>query len=180
MQGTTPSGSVYHATDPVLLDWVQVTASYGFLEAYDAFVRPVSEADKDRFYAEARPAAALYGAGGAPASLAEQRAQFEAMAPSLERSDIVFEFLYIMQTTKIMPRALRVLQRIFVRAGVEIAPPWLRDTLGLGPEWGLKPWEARLVRFLGAVSNRIVIRSAPASQSCVRMGLPAGYLYRQR
>ena len=117
---------------------------------------------------------------GAPASLAEQRAQFEAMAPKLERSDIVFEFLDIMERTKILPRPLRFIQRIFVRAGVEITPPWLREKLGLGPEWRLKPWEARFVRFLGAISDRIVIRSAPAAQSCVRMGLPAGYLYGPR
>lgn len=179
VKGTTPAGSAYQATDPVLLDWVQATASFGFLEAYHAFVHPVSDADKDRFYAESRPAAALYGAVGAPASLAEQRAQFDAMAPRLERSDIVFEFLDIMQRTRIMPRPLRVLQRMFVRAGVEITPMWLRETLGLGPEWGLKPWEKRLVRFLGGVSDGIVIRSAPASQSCVRMGLPADYLYKR-
>lgn len=180
VKGTTPSGSAYEASDPVLLDWVQATASYGFLEAYSAFARPLTGADKDRFYAESKPAAALYGALGAPASLSEQRAQFAAMAPNLERSDIVFEFLAIMQKTKIMPRPLRFLQRIFVRAGVEVTPPWLRETLGLGPGWGLKSWEKRLVRFLGAASDRMVIRGAPASQSCVRMGLPADYLYRSR
>ena len=52
VEGTTPAGSTYQASDPVLLDWVQATASYGFLEAYHAFVRPLSDADKDRFYAE--------------------------------------------------------------------------------------------------------------------------------
>ena len=50
--GETRSGAAYRADDPELLDWVQATASFGFLEAYSAFVRPVSNADKDRYYAE--------------------------------------------------------------------------------------------------------------------------------
>ena len=31
--------------DPLLLDWVAATASYGFLMAYDRFVHPLSDAD---------------------------------------------------------------------------------------------------------------------------------------
>jgi uncharacterized protein (DUF2236 family) len=40
--GTTPSGEAYCANDPELLNWVQGTAAYGFLQAYHAYVRPVS------------------------------------------------------------------------------------------------------------------------------------------
>jgi uncharacterized protein (DUF2236 family) len=69
--GDTPAGAAYRANDVELLDWVQATASFGFMEAYHAYARPLSAADRDRFYAEAAPAAALYGAVGAPASVAE-------------------------------------------------------------------------------------------------------------
>src|SRR3546814_6176421 len=52
VKGETPAGDKYRAMDPLLLDWVAATASYGFLMAYDRFVHPVSEADKDRFRSE--------------------------------------------------------------------------------------------------------------------------------
>lgn len=178
--GTTPAGEAYRADDPVLLDWVQATASFGFLEAYHAYVRPLSAEEKDRFYAEAKPAARLYGATGAPASVGELAAQFEAMRPRLERSDIVFEFLDIVSTAPILPAPLRGFQRMLVRAAVEITPAWLREILDLGSDWRLGPWEAKLVRLAGRAADRIVVPQGPAAQACRRMGLPANYLYARR
>lgn len=97
--GVTPAGQAYQATDPELLDWVQATASFGFLQAYHSFVRPLSPADRDRFYAEAAPAARLYGARGAPTSEAILAQQLQAMRPKLGQSQIVFDFLNIMRRT---------------------------------------------------------------------------------
>lgn len=174
--GATPEGVPYRADDPVLLDWVQATASYGFLEAYHQFVRPLTDADKDRFYAEAAPAARLYGATGAPASRAALEACFAAMRPGLEASPIVFEFLAIVHRAAILPGPLRAAQGLFVRAGVEILPGWARETLGLGPERGLRPWERVLVRAAGALGDRAHLPSSPSAQACVRLGLPADYL----
>jgi len=175
--GVTPDGAAYQASDPELLDWVQATASFGFLEAYAAFVTPLSTADKDRFYAEGASAAALYGAVGAPRSLAEQQKQFAAMRPKLERSDIVFEFLDIMGRTKILPLPFHPLQGMFIRAGAEILPSDIRTMLGLD-DWRLKPWEKKLVQWAGAVSDKVRIPGTPAVQACERLGLPANYLYR--
>jgi uncharacterized protein (DUF2236 family) len=178
VRGTTPAGQAYHANDPELLDWVQVTAAFGFLEAYAAFVRSVSDADRDRFYAEGVPAGRLYGAVGAPASLAEQRAQFEAMRPKLERSAIVFEFLDVMKRAPIAPPPMGPLQWMLVRAGVEIVPGWVREILGLGDRHGLAGWERALVSVLGAAADRVPVPSSPALQACRRLGLPATHLYR--
>jgi uncharacterized protein (DUF2236 family) len=36
--GSTPAGKAYRANDPELLNWVQGTAAYGFLQAYHAYV----------------------------------------------------------------------------------------------------------------------------------------------
>jgi uncharacterized protein (DUF2236 family) len=178
VDGTTPSGQAYRANDPELLDWVHVTAAFGFLEAYAAFVRSVGDADRDRFYAEAVPAGRLYGAVGAPASLAEQRARFEAMRPRLERSDIVFEFLDVMKRAPIAPSPMGPLQWMLVRAGVEIVPGWVREILGLDDGYGLAWWERALVSVLGAAADRIPVPGSPASQACRRLGLPATHLYR--
>ncbi len=179
VHGTTPAGQSYRAADPELLDWVQATASFGFLEAYAAFVRPLSRAERDQFYAEGVAAAHLYGAAGAPRSVAELEAQFEAMRPKLERSDIVFEFLDILRRTAILPWPLRPLQRMLIRAAVEITPSFAREILGLDASHGLRSWEATLVRRLGRLSDRIAIPSAPPAQACKRLGLSASFLYRK-
>jgi uncharacterized protein (DUF2236 family) len=177
--GVTPAGEAYQALDQELLDWVQATASFGFLHAYHNFVRPLGQADRDRFYAEAAPAARLYGALGAPTSEAKMAQQFEAMRPKLEQSEIVFEFLDIMRRTPAAPGPLRPLQNMFIRAGVEILPGWARDTLRLETQHRLRPWECRLVRLAGAAADRVVLTSAPPAQACQRLGLPASYLYRR-
>jgi uncharacterized protein (DUF2236 family) len=179
VRGTTPAGAAYRADDPELLDWVQATASFGFLEAYAAFVRPVSERERDQFYADGVEAARLYGAVGAPASLADWEAQLEAMRGKLERSDIVFEFLAIMRRTRIVPWPLRPVQLLLVRAAVEITPRWVRDVLGLDASQGLQAWEYPVVRGLGRLADRLYVRSSPAVQACQRLGLPPRYLFQK-
>jgi uncharacterized protein (DUF2236 family) len=178
VRGTTPKGEPYHANDPELLNWVQATAAFGFLEAYARFVRPLSRVERDEFYREGIAAAHLYGAVGAPTSFDELEFQFEAMRPRLERSEIVFEFLSIMRRTSILPRPLRSLQWMLVRAAVEITPSWVREILGLDSHYGLRPWEARLVRASGGLFDRIVVPSTPPAQACRRLGLPVKILHR--
>src|SRR5258708_3310822 len=82
--GTTSSGEAYCANDPELLNWVQGTAAFGFLQAYHAYVRPLSLLERDTYYAEGIPAAALYGATSAPTSVADLEMLFQATAPRLE------------------------------------------------------------------------------------------------
>jgi uncharacterized protein (DUF2236 family) len=178
VRGTTPEGVAYAANDPELLDWVQGTAVYGFLEAYAAFVRPLTRRERDRFYAEGVEAGRLYGATGAPSSVAEQEALFAAMRPRLERSEIVFEFLAILRRTRILPPPLRGLQWTLVRAAIAITPAWTREVLGLDARYDLRPWERRLVRALGALADRVHLPTSPAAQAGRRLGLPAGFLRR--
>lgn len=180
VRGTTPEGEAFHANDPALLNWVQATVGYGFMEAYAAYCRPLSDADRDRHYREGKPAADLFLATGAPSSLAEQRAQFAAMRPDIVAHPIIFEFLQIMKTTKALPLPLRPLQWMMVRAGIAILPDWTIAQLQLeGPQWRLKRWERRLIKMLGALFERLPIRSAPPAQASLRLGLPANYLYRK-
>jgi uncharacterized protein (DUF2236 family) len=55
--GSTPEGKAYRANGPGLLNWVQSTAAYGFLQAYRAYVRPLLELERDCYYAEGTLAA---------------------------------------------------------------------------------------------------------------------------
>jgi uncharacterized protein (DUF2236 family) len=110
--GTTPSGEGYCANDSELLNWVQGTAAYGFLQAYQAYVRPLSLSERNSYYAEGISAAALYGATSAPTSEADLKKLFQATAGRLRRSDIVFEFLETMRSAPILPLPLRRVQNL--------------------------------------------------------------------
>jgi uncharacterized protein (DUF2236 family) len=176
--GVTPGGEPYHANDVELLTWVAATANFGFSIAYSRFVRPLSESDRAHLCREGALASRLYGAENPPRSTAERRALFAAMAPRLEASPIIFEFLGIMQDAPVFPAPLAPLQRLLLRAAVEVVPAWVRERLQLGPAYGLRPWEAPLVRRVGRLADRVVLRASPAVQSCLRLGLPTDYLYR--
>lgn len=176
--GWTSEGEPYRANDPVLLDWVQATAGFGFTEAYHAYVRCLTADQRKALFAEARPSAQLYGATGAPASQNELDALFEVTRPRLAASPIIFEFLEIMEHVPILPVPARPVQRVLLKAAVEILPSWVRERLGLGPRWTLRPTERVLVRALALASDRLILRSSPAIQSCRRLGLPDTYLYR--
>lgn len=179
VEGTTPAGEVYHANDVRLLTWVQATAGWGFAEAYRHYARPLDRGELDRFYAEGAPAARLYGALDAPISEAGLTALFASMHDRLEPSPIVLEFLDIMRAAPILPAMLRPVQRLLIRAAIEMIPDRIRERLGLDSSVGLRPWQRPLVRAMGALADRVMLRSSPAVQSCLRLGLPADYLYRR-
>lgn len=179
VRGTTPGGQPYAASDPELLLWVQATTGYGFGDAYSRYVRRLSGEELDRLYAESEPAGRLYGLKDPPRSRAGIEAVLAAMKDQLEPSAILEEFLQIMRAAPAMPRALRPLQAMFVRAAIELTPGWARERLALGPELGLRLGEEALIRQLGAAADRISLPSSPAVRACVRLGLPPDWLYRR-
>jgi uncharacterized protein (DUF2236 family) len=176
--GNTSEGVPYEANDPVLLDWVQATASFGFMRAYHLYGHALSPGERDAFIAEAAPAARLYGATGAPTSQADLAALFARMDARLVPSPIIGEFLDIMERVPALPLPLRPVQRLLVRAAVDMLPPSLVTRLGLERRT-LSGWQRSLVRAAGAAADRIVLKDAPPAQSCVRLGLPADWLYRR-
>lgn len=177
VEGLTEAGAAYSANDVELLNWVQATANFGFLNAYHHYVEPLSERERARFYGEGGEAARLYGALGAPSSEREQAALFSAMTPKLEPSPIIFEFIQIMRHAPALPGPLQFAQRVFVRAAVDLVPAPIRSVLGLGSSFGLRPLEGRVVGRLGRRADRLLLPSAPPAQACVRLGLPEDYLY---
>lgn len=178
VSGTTSMGEPYRANDPALLDWVQATAGFGFTEAYHTYVRELTTDERSALFTEALPVAQLYGAVGAPASQNELNALFERMRPRLDASPIVFDFLALMTRTPILPMPLRPTQRMLLKAAVEILPSWVRRRIGLEDSWTLNPVERALVHTIAKASDRLVLPSSPAVQSCRRLGLPDDYLYR--
>jgi uncharacterized protein (DUF2236 family) len=177
VKGETSAGALYSANDAHLLNWVQATATFGFAEAYNRYVEPLSRSEYDGLFHEGAPASRLYGALGTPRSSVELQLLFHSMRDRLEPSPVVFQFLRIMGATPAFPRPLLWMQSMLVRAAVEAIPDWIRERLGLSGQYGLRAREKWIVKLAGAVSDRIVLAENPAVQSCVRLGLPATHLY---
>lgn len=166
--GSTPGGLAYQANDPRLLDWVQATAVFGFTEAYHQYVRPLSAAEKDAAFAEAQPAARLYGATGTPRAWAAWEAMLAATAPGLEGSDILADFMRIMAEAPIVPGPMRWLQRLLVRAAVEMTPEPVRSLPQLRGR-GLRFGEAALVRSLARLAALLPLGDTPQVQAARRL-----------
>ncbi|HZF43933.1 MAG TPA: oxygenase MpaB family protein [Sphingomonadaceae bacterium] len=176
--GETPAGKAYRADDPDLLRWVQGTAAFAFMEAYRAYVRPVSAADRDRYYAEGAAGGALYGTTDVAASEAAIGEMIAAMRPRLEASPILHELLDLVAGAEILPLPFRPMQRVVVRAAVDLLPPHLRVQLGLSGRGRLTVAERLALRMLARAADRAVFPTGPAAQACLRLGLPADYLVR--
>jgi uncharacterized protein (DUF2236 family) len=168
VSGTTPDGLAYRADDPRLLDWVHATASFGFTEAYHRYVRPLSALEKDAAFAEGRASALLYGALGSPASWAAWERMLSAVAPGLEGSEVLSEFLRIMTEAAIVPGPMRPLQRLLVRAAVEMTPEPVRSLPQLRG-WGLRFGEEALVRALGRGAMLLPLEDTPPMQAARRL-----------
>ncbi len=177
VSGVTPNGDPFSASDPELLTWVQATAAFGFLEAYSTYVSPLSDDEKNRYYAEAQNAAGLYGCIDAPSTLAAQRRLFADMTPRLEYSEIIFEFQAMMKKAEAFPQPAQLAQPSLVRAAVELVPEDIRSAIGLDRRFGLRPLERPIIARMGHRADRLMLRSGPAIQACRRLGLPDDYLY---
>lgn len=168
VQGETDDGRAYVASDPELLLWVQATASWAFLEAYDRYAERLSLADRSRYYVEARPGAALYGVETPPASDAEMRALMARMLPQLEPSPVLAELIAILRTAAILPRPLRPLQKLGVRAAIDLLPVEMRRQLRLAGRPLLRH-ERALLRIAAAGAQRFELPSSPARQASARI-----------
>jgi uncharacterized protein (DUF2236 family) len=168
VRGRTPDGVPYYANDPRLLDWVQATAVFGFSEAYHRYVQPLSPFEKDVAFAESQAAARLYGATGVPRSWAAWEALLARTAPSLEGSSILSDFLTIMDTAPLVPAPMRPLQRLLVRAAVEIVPAPVRSLPQLRGR-GLRAGEALLVRAVARSIALLPLGDTPPLQAARRL-----------
>ena len=174
----TPDGTKYRALDPLLLDWVAATASYGFLMAYDRFVRPLSDADKDRFMADGDAIGREFGARHTPPTVDAFMAMMDELEPCFEPHPIIFEFLDIIQSGKAAPGVPRFLHRAIARASVSLLPPHIRRKLELGPRYDLTRLDRTALRIAGGLADRHIDRSAPHCQASVRLGLPHDFLFK--
>jgi uncharacterized protein (DUF2236 family) len=169
VRGETAEGQAYAADDPELLLWVQATATWAFLEAYRHYAAPLGRRERDRYYAEAKPGAALYGVEAPPASEAEMQALMAAMLPRLEPSPVIGELIEILRIADILPSGLRPVQRLGVRAAIDLIGPAMRAQLGLADARPLRRGERALLKAMAHTAGRIELPSSPARQAAARV-----------
>lgn len=180
VKGVTPAGEPYRAMDPVLLDWVAATASYGFLMAYDRFVHPLSDADKDRFMRDGDAIGREFGARHTPTSVDGFLDMMAKLEPKFEPHPILLEFLDIIQSGRAAPGTPRALHRAIARASVSLLPDPVRRRLDLGPAFDLKRTDRLILRAAGKLADRFGSRRSAPCRASVRLGLPADFLYRSQ
>lgn len=171
VSGVTPEGHAYTALDPELLEWVHVTAGYGFLNAFIRYVDPrLSRADQDRYYAEGARVGRAFGVADPPASAAAAQARIEAMRPKLRPHPIIGEFLRIVSRTSPLGLPARPLQPLIARAAIDLLPAALRRELELPDRPFAAAAAPALMRGLAAAAQRApneIVRQAHA-----RVGRP--------
>lgn len=178
VKGETPSGQKYRALDPVLLDWVAATASYGFLCAYDRFVAPLSDADKDRFMRDSEAIGREFGARRTPQSIPDFMIMLETLEPGFEPHPIIFEFLQIIESGRAAPSIPSFLHRAVARAAVSLLPQRVRDRLQLGPQYDLSRTDRLALKLAGKLADRRMVAASAPCQAALRLGLPANFAYR--
>ncbi|MGB0921097.1 MAG: oxygenase MpaB family protein [Alphaproteobacteria bacterium] len=176
--GHTPDGEAYDAQDVELLDWVNATAIWGFMVAYDRFVSPLSEAEKDQYFAEGHAVSALYGVETPLNSVADFEAMMANLAPRFEPHAINTEFLEIMASGKAAPGAPVWPQKAVVHAAVAILPPHVRAALELGSEYDLTMAQNMALRIGGKLADIVPDLDSPAANAAVRLGLPRSFAWK--
>ncbi|WP_300379187.1 oxygenase MpaB family protein [Henriciella sp.] len=172
VEGTTPGGEAYKALDVELLDWVSATASYGFMTAYDQFVKPLSHDEKCRFYEEGEPVARLYGVQDPVRSPADFDRMLGRLLPRFEPHEINTEFLDIIKSGRAVKAVPKSLQASLANASVSILPSDVREVLELGPEYDLSPLARMTLRSIGRIAEHVPVKGSPPADAALRLGLP--------
>ncbi len=85
--GPFPPGTSYSASDPELMLWVHATLVYSSLAAYERFVQPLTDEERELYHEEMNVVARLFGAP--PEVLPRNYSEFVAYWESQLRSDTI-------------------------------------------------------------------------------------------
>jgi uncharacterized protein (DUF2236 family) len=166
--GTDPvTGKAYAASDPALLIWVHAALVDSDLAAAARYGAALTPAEQDQYVAEMTAVAELIGVpaarfadGGAPASVAELDAYFEAVRPDLATSASTADTsAYLLGMPDIEPDLADVWE-VVAAAAVTSLPGWARAMYGFGdggPAPGSVPPDREEVRQVLGVLDAVFL-----------------------
>lgn len=179
--GTTHEGQPYEAMDPELLTWVDVTAAWGFLQAYIRYAEPrMSREEQDRYYREGAAKGYSFGAKWVPLSVDEVDTYMAEKLKGLYVNDTVQEFIQIVGDATPLGKAARPLQRLLAQAGIDLLTEDMQKACGVRVTHPLGVTGVRATVKALAAAARFVARrkgNGPAEQACRRMSVSTDCLY---
>ncbi|ANH36952.1 hypothetical protein I601_0500 [Nocardioides dokdonensis FR1436] len=161
IRGTMPDGTAYAASDPHLLGWVHAAQVDSFLLAHQTYgARPLDQAGRDEYVAQAGQVAARLGVLDPPTTEAALREVLARYQPELRGSPEAREAVGYLLLKPPLPLLARPPYLVLVAAAVGLMPRWTRGPLRL-------PWlpvsERTVVRALGSLATG-TIRWAMSAQ----------------
>lgn len=176
VQGTTADGTPYRADDPALLTWVHVTESYGFLQGYRHYCRPVPTALADAYYAETARVAEALGATGVPASEAEVAAYFDSVRDTLRCDERSREVLAVLSRMRLPVPMAGLSRDLFLGAGAALLPAWAETLLRRTRFQRIETRAAARSLTMLAPLFRAALPDGIAPRACARVGMDAALL----
>ncbi|MFM0061186.1 oxygenase MpaB family protein [Paraburkholderia phytofirmans] len=131
VNGVTPDGQPYRASEPELLTWVHVAEVSSFMTAHLRYVNPsLPIAAQDQYFAETARIAEMLGASNIPRSRAEIDAYLLAMQPELVASERTLEVVRVLLNAPAPSLSMRPAGVLMFNAGVDLLPDWAQAMLG--------------------------------------------------
>jgi len=132
VQGISPDGRRYHASDPHLLCWVHVAEVDSFLRAYQRYgSRQLTQRGRDAYVADMAEVARRLGVPDPPGDEVSLRARLESYRGELRstaQSRATARFLLVNPPVSLL---LRPAYAVLAAAAVELVPRWARAPLRL-------------------------------------------------
>jgi uncharacterized protein (DUF2236 family) len=130
VNGTTPDGRHYSASDPHLLGWVHVAEVDSFLSSYQRLSKhPLNATQADRYVSQSAVIAGRLGVVDPPMSVSEVRHQLDAYRPELRGSTDARATARFLLLTPPLPLAARPGYAALAGAAVALLPGWARRPL---------------------------------------------------
>jgi uncharacterized protein (DUF2236 family) len=159
VQGISPDGRRYHASDPHLLCWVHVAEVHSFLRAYQRYgSRVLTQRGRDGYVADMAEVARRLGVPDPPADEASLRARLESYRTELRstaHSRAAARFLLLNPPVSVL---LRPAYAVLSAAAVELMPRWARAPLRLPYVPVLEPAVVRTAGQLLTTGIRFVMQ----------------------
>ncbi|WP_372729634.1 oxygenase MpaB family protein [Nocardioides sp.] len=152
--GVMPDGTPYAASDPHLLGWVHVAQVDSFLLAHQTYgARPLDQAGRDEYVAQAAEVARRLGVLDPPTTEAELAAALAAYRPELRGTPQAREAIAYLLFRPPLPVLARAPYGVLMAGAVGLMPAWTRRPLGLPL---LPIAERTVVRTLGSLATRTI------------------------
>ncbi|MEV5158829.1 oxygenase MpaB family protein [Streptomyces sp. NPDC053728] len=132
VQGRSPCGEPYHASDPHLLGWVHAAEVDSFLVAHQRYgAHTLDDAGLDAYVADTARVAEALGIVDPPRSYTQLSAVLAAYRPELRSTRQAREAARFILHHPPLPLAVRPFYAILAANAVSALPPWARTALRL-------------------------------------------------